>query len=234
VQDLAIVYRYSEDLYLLSADGGLIDTYRNREQAETAADHIRALNLAGYTVRGENPRMEPGYQYGRVFIEATIGPKVPNPYALRADGPAPIICADELPYLPVPRDVMGRALDFLTIPYALIHELRQLDPDDRGLLTAAARYDSASAYRDMIRTAQGDDPHRYAMGHDQRRTVAADNLSAWIATIADLCKDDGADRGFIPLIGGSTRAVWMALYRWYTVRRRPGMGAARLAARVSF
>lgn len=218
MQDLVIVYRYGEDRYLLSADGGLLDTFPSREQAETIADHVRALNLAGYTVRGENPRMEPGHQYGRIFIEATIGPKMPNPYALRSDGEAPRIYADELPYLPVPRDVMGRALDFLTTPYALIAELKRLDPDDRGLLFAAERYDSVQAFRDMIRTARGDDPCRYANGRDQRHSVEADNLAAWVSNVADLVAEDNIQRDMMPLIAGRYRAVWVALYRWLQAR----------------
>lgn len=228
MQDLTVVYRYGEDRYLLAADGGLIDTYRDRASAEHDAAVIRMLNLSGYLVRGENPRMTPGYQYGRIFVEAAIGPRIPNAYTL-----APHY-ADQLANMDAPRDVMGRALDFLTMPYALIDELRQLDPDDRGLLYSVERNDSAGAFRDLILVARGDDRPLHALHNYQPRHVHPDNLAAWISNIADDCKDDGAERGTIPLIAGQTRAVWVALYRWYLARSRPGMGAARVAARVSF
>lgn len=216
MQLLTTVYRYGDDAYYLAADGGFIDQYRDRAQADHGAACIRALNLAGYSVAGENPRKEPGCQYGRIFVQATIGPKAPNPY-----NPAvlPAHYTEELEGLAsAARDVMGRTLDHMSMPYALIAELRQLDP--AALDYGRGRYDSIEQYQELIKVAQGDDPHRYATGHDQPRYVHPDNLQSWIGRIADACKDDGADPGFIPLIGGAHRAVWEAMYLWYRAQKR--------------
>lgn len=160
---------------------------------------------------GENPHKLSGEPYGRIFVQATIGPRVPNPYTL------PRVYADQLAALvemSPPRDVMGRSIDSMATPYALIHELRQLDPDDRGLLTAARRYESARAFRDLILVAQDRDPYPWFGRH----SVHPDNLASWVANVADACTEDGADRGFIPLIAGESRAVWEALYAWLAAR----------------
>lgn len=208
MQLLTVVYRYGDDAYYLAADGEFIDCYRNRKDAEDAAAAIRMLNLSGYRVTGENPDKRTGEPFGRIFLTAAIGPQLPNPYALREDGPAPRHHTGDLIAMDAPRDVMRRALDFLTMPYALIAELRQLDPEDRGLLYSAVRYSSADELRLMILAAQDGKP----------RYVHPDNLASWVSTIAYLCREDGAEVGFIPLITGPIRAVWEALYAWFCAR----------------
>jgi hypothetical protein len=213
MQLLTIVYRYSEDRYLLAADGGLLGTFRVRTDAELVADAIRDLNLAGYTVTGENPQNRPGEPYGRLFIERAIGPRLPRHLLPRAT-------VEELVSLTHPSTIGRSLVDSMSRPYLLVEQLRQLDPDDRGLVYAAERNDSADYYRDMIGASQLADPARY---------VHPDNLSAWVSTIADLCVEDGADRGFIPLIGDTPRAVWEALYSWLT--RKEGTRAEAVIGR---
>jgi hypothetical protein len=100
-------------------------------------------------------------------------------------------------------DSMAPATDDDAIPY-LIARLRSLNPDDRGLLYSAERNASAEEYRDLIRHLR---PHV-----TDGRYVGRDNLFTWLANIADACKGDGADRGFIPLIAGEPRAVWDLCY----------------------
>jgi hypothetical protein len=89
------------------------------------------------------------------------------------------------------------------IPY-LIARLALVNPDDRGLVYSAERNASAEEYRDLIRHTR---PHV-----TDGRYVGRDNLYSWLANVADLCKEDGADRGFIPLIAGESRAVWDLCY----------------------
>jgi hypothetical protein len=95
---------------------------------------------------------------------------------------------------------------------ALLARVKALNPAD--LAWHASRYDAGHDFRLMVVCArQG--------GCGTGRTCEADNLGAWVATIAGLCADDGAARGFVPCLGGPALEVWrdlLALYEPKTAR----------------
>ena len=97
---------------------------------------------------------------------------------------------------------------------AALQRITALDPDT--LRWHAERYDSGEQFRDMVICAkQG--------GNGRGQYVGMDNLAAWVANIANACRDDGADTGYVPCLAGEPLAVWIDLLKLYM----PGAYALR-------
>ena len=76
----------------------------------------------------------------------------------------------------------------------MLKALKLLDPSDVDF--HSGRYDSAKLYQELIRDAKNDKKIDFE----------------WrISEIADACKEDGADWGNIPSLGGGPEATWQAL-----------------------
>lgn len=95
------------------------------------------------------------------------------------------------------------------LAHDLYHRVKTLEP--RDLDWHASRYDSGEQFRDMVICAR-----QGGNGRDQE--VAPDNLGAWVAQIANACKDDGADHGYMPCLAGEPLNVWIALLAHYQPR----------------
>jgi len=96
----------------------------------------------------------------------------------------------------------------------ILQRIIALNPAD--LSWHAQRYDSGEQFRDMVICAkQG--------GNGRGQYVGMDNLAAWVGNIANACRDDGADTGYMPCLAGEPLAVWIDLLKLYM----PGTFALR-------